>query len=97
MFWKIFGISNLIVFVIDYILIIFMSWKVSIRLKTDFPDKMTPKMSILERVYSQFKTVIMHLIPIFNIMLLFVYLYEDDMIMEKTYLKVKNKLVEREK
>lgn len=97
MFWKIFGISNLIVFIIDYILIIFMSWRVSIRLKTDFPNKTSPKMSIIERVYNQFKVVIMHLIPIFNIMLLFAYLYEDDMIMEKTYLKVKDKLVEKEK
>ena len=97
MLWKILWISNLVVFAIDYILVIFMSWRVSLRLKANFPDKKPPKMSMVERIYSQFKAIIMHLMPIFNLMLLFVYLFEDEMIMEKTYLKVKNKLVEKEK
>lgn len=97
MLWKILWISNLVVFAIDYILVIFMSWRVSLRLKANFPDKKPPKMSMVERIYSQFKAIIMHLIPIFNLMLLFIYLFEDEMIMEKTYLKVKNKLVEKEK
>lgn len=97
MFWKILWASNLIVFAIDYILVIFMSWKVSLRLKANFPDKKPPKMSIVERIYSQFKAIITHLMPILNLMLLFIYLFEDEMIMEKAYLKVKNKLVEKEK
>lgn len=97
MLWKILWISNLIVFAIDYILVIFMSWKVSLRLKANFPDEKPPKMSMVERIYSQFKAIIIHLMPIFNLMLLFIYLFEDEMIMEKTYLKVKNKLVEKEK
>lgn len=97
MFWKIFGISNLIVFIINYMLIIFMSWKVSIRLKTDFPTKKSPHLSFVERVYPQLKTIIMHLIPFLNIFLLLVYLFKDEEIMEKTYNTVKEKLVEKEK
>ena len=97
MFWKIFGISNLVVFIIDYILIIFMSWTVSIRLKTDFPTKKAPHLSFVGRVYQQLKTIIMHLIPLLNIFLLLAYLFKDEEIMEKTYNTIKEKLVEKEK
>jgi hypothetical protein len=66
--------------------------KISHEFRRRYPNIKAPKSHLTDKIFVIFKGVLIHFIPIFNIWLLFVYLFCDEKLVERTIEKMYLKL-----
>lgn len=66
--------------------------KTSHEFKRRYPNLKAPKSPLIDKIFIVFKGVLIHFIPIFNILLFFVYLFCDEKLEERTIEKMYLKL-----
>lgn len=81
------GISSLAL-----ILHIFAGLDAAHEFKRRYPDLKEPKKPLIDSIGVAFKAVLLHLIPIMNIALIFVYLFRDEELKERAIKKLYSRL-----
>lgn len=90
MFWIInFGIG-----LIDYILHTLLACRAEHIFKTRYPELKIPKSHWTKAVMTRLKMVVMYLCPVINILFVFVYLFKDDELCERTVSEVYRQAIE---
>jgi hypothetical protein len=60
--------------------------------KARYPDLKPPKTSFIEKLGTIFKALLIHFMPILNVLLLFIYLFDEEKIVERSIEKMYSKL-----
>ena len=78
--------------VITFILYLFEVVKIKHEFKRRYPDLKAQKSHFIDKIGIVFKSILIHLIPIYNILLFFMYLFCEEKLEKRTIEKMYSKL-----